>query len=177
MEDSNRLLLKSTMNNGAILGLALIIFTLLLWMLDATTNRNLSFISYGIIIAGLYLAIKSFRDQEQGGYITYGRALGAGTLTSVFAGIITSFFTFLLYTLIDPGLIDKTYLIMEQAYYDAGMSDNQIEAAMSIAKRFTNPVMMMVLGFLGSVLMGFIFSLILSIFLKKEADPFQTKTD
>ena len=177
MEEKKTSLSKSAKSYGAMLGLALIIYSLLLWMLDATTNRGLSFISYGIMIAGIFIAIKSFRDHEQGGYITYKRALWLGTLTSVFAGIITSFFAYLLYTFIDPGLIDKTYVIMEQAYYDAGMSDNQIEAAMVIAKRFTNPVMMMVFGFLGSVLVGFIFSLILSIFLKNETDPFHHETD
>ncbi|MFO7924772.1 MAG: DUF4199 domain-containing protein [Bacteroidales bacterium] len=167
-------LLKSTMNYGAMLGLALIIYSLLLWMMDATTNKYLGYVSSLITIAGIVLATRAFRDQEQGGFITYGRALAVGTLTSVFAGIITGFFTYLLYTVIDPGLIDKTYAIMEQTYYEAGMSDDQTEVAMNMAKRFTNPLMMSLLGLLGSAFMGFIFSLITSIFLKKEADPFET---
>lgn len=175
-ENQKPSLLKSTMNYGAMLGLSLIIFSLLLWMFDATTNRALAFVNYIIIIAGIVLATKTFRDQEQGGFITYGRALGVGTLTVVFAGIITGFFTYLLYTVIDPGLIDKTYAIMEEAYYDAGMSDSQIETAMNMAKRFTNPVMMSVFGFIGSAFLGFIFSLITSIFLKKEGDPFDSDT-
>ncbi len=176
MEDKNKnSLVKSTMNYGAMLGLALIIYSLLLWMFDATTNQSLGYVSFVITIVGIVLATRAYRDQEQGGYISYGRALGVGTLTALWAGIITSFFTYLLYTVIDPGLIDKTYAVMEQAYYDAGMSDDQIEMAMDMAKRFTNPLMMSVLGLLSSVFMGFIFSLITSIFLKREGDPFENE--
>ncbi len=175
-ENKQPALIKSTMNYGAMLGLALVIYTILLWMMDALARTGLASVSYIIMIAGIVFATKTFRDQEQGGFITYSRALGVGTLTCVFAGVITAFFTYLLYTVIDPGLIDKTYATMEQAYYDAGMTDSQIEMAMSMAKRFTNPVMMSVLGFLGSAFMGFIFSLITSIFLKKEEDPFEPDT-
>ncbi len=173
-EEKKTSLLRSTMNYGAMLGLALIIYTLLLWMLDKTGHTGLGLVSYLIMIVGIVLATKSFRDQESGGFISYGRALGVGTLTCVFAGIITSFFTYLLFTVIDPGLMDKTYLMMEEAYYDAGMTDSQIEVAMDMAKRFTNPVMMAVFGVFGSAFMGFIFSLITSIFLKREADPFES---
>ncbi len=167
-------LVRSTMNYGAMLGLALIIYTILLWMMDSLTRTGLASVSYLIMIAGIVFATRSFRDQEQGGVITYGRALAVGTLTCVFAGVVTAFFTYLLYTVIDTGLIDKTYAAMEQSYYDAGMTDSQIEMAMSMAKRFTNPVMMSVMSLLGSAFMGFIFSLITSIFLKKEEDPFES---
>jgi len=173
-ENQQPSLLKSTMNYGAMLGLALIIYTLLLWMFDLTTRTGLASVSYIIMIAGIILATRTFRDQEQRGFITYGRALAVGTLTCVFAGVITGFFTYILYTVIDPGLIEKTYLTMEEAYYDAGMTDSQIETAMNMAKKFTNPVMMSVFGILGSAFMGFIFSLITSIFLKKEGAPFET---
>ncbi len=175
MEDKKKTsLLKSTMNYGAMLGLALIIYSLLLWMIDMTAHTGLGLVSYVIMIVGIVLATKTFRDKEQDGYISYGRALGVGTLTSVFAGFITAFFTYLLYTVIDPGLMEKTYLMMEEAYYEAGMTDSQIEMAMNMAKRFTNPVMMAVFGVLGSAFTGFIFSLIISIFIKREADPFES---
>jgi hypothetical protein len=165
-------LLKSTMNYGAMLGIILIIYTLLTWMLDIMTNDYLRYVTFIIVIAGIVLATKTFRDQEQGGAITYGRALGVGFLTVLFSGVIVSFFTYILYAVIDPGLIEKTYLLMEEQYYEAGMTDAQIEMAMSMAKRFSNPIMMSVFGLIGYAIMGFVFSLITSIFLKKEGDPF-----
>jgi hypothetical protein len=173
-ENKQPSLIKSTISYGTMLGLVLVMYSLLLWMFDAIMNQYLGYVSFIFTIAGITLATMAFRDQEQGGFITYGRALAVGTLTAVFAGIITSVFTYLLYTVIDPGLIDKTFMMMEEKYYDAGMNDAQIEIALTMAKRFTNPVMMMVFGFFGSAFFGFIISLITSIFIKKEGDPFGT---
>lgn len=175
MEESKPSVLKSTLNYGAMLGLALVMYTLLLWMLDATQNRVLGLVSIPITIVGIILATRAFRDNEQAGYISYGRALGIGTLTAMFASLITSVFTILLYTIIDPGLLDKTHAIMEEAYYQSGLGDDQIEIAMQMAKRFTIPPVMALTGFLGGTFFGFVYSLITSIFLRKEADPFDTE--
>jgi hypothetical protein len=80
------------MNYGAMLGLAL--DNIHYSSLDdgCITRTGLASVSYIIMIAGIVLATKTFRDQEQGGFITYGRALAVGTLTCVFAGVITGFF-------------------------------------------------------------------------------------
>ena len=171
--NKNPSLLKSTLNYGFMLGLALVMFQLVVWMFDATTNRYLGFLSIPITITGIVLATKSFRDHEQGGYISYGRALGVGTLTVLFSSLITSVFSYLLYTVIDPGLIDKIHAITEEAYWESGLPEDQIETAMKMAMRFTNATMISVMGFLGGTFFGFIYSLITSIFLRKEGDPFE----
>lgn len=174
-ENKQPSLLKSTINYGAMLGLALVIVTLLAWMFDILLKPGFSYVGYALIIIGIVLATINFRDQEQGGSITYGRALGVGFLTTLFAGIVISLFSYLLYTLIDPTLIEKTYAMMEEGYYDAGMTDDQIETAMNMVKRFSNPPMMALIGLLTYMFMGLVFSLVTSIFLKKEGDPFTSE--
>jgi putative exporter of polyketide antibiotics len=171
----NPSIVKSTMNYGAMLGLVLVMYNLLLWMFDATFNQSLGYVSFIITIGGIILATRTYRDQEQGGFISYGRALGVGTLTVMFAGVVTSFFIYLLHAVIDPGLIDKNFAVMEEAYYASGMSDAQIDMAISMAKRFTNPPLMAVMGLIGNVFFGFIFSLFTSAFLKKERDHFENE--
>ena len=171
-ENKQPSLLKSTINYGAMLGLAMVIITLLAWMFDILLKPGFSYVNYALIIVGIVLATINFRDQEQGGSITYGRALGVGFLTTMFSGLVISLFSYLLYTVIDPTLVEKSYAVMEEGYYNAGMSDDQIETAMNMVKRFSNPPMMALIGFLGYVFMGLIFSLVTSIFLKKEGDPF-----
>ncbi len=173
MNENNPPVLKSTLNYGVMLGLSLVMVQLLLWMFDATTNQVLGLLSIPITVAGIALATKSFRDHEQEGFISYGRALGIGTLTVMFSSVITSVFTYLLYTVIDPGLMDKIYAATEEAYYESGLPEDQIEIAMQMAKRFSNPVIMSVMGFFGGTFFGFIFSLITSIFIRKEGDPFE----
>jgi hypothetical protein len=168
-------LIKSTVNYGAMLGLALVIYSLLLWMFDETFNQSLGYVSFGITIVGIILATRAYRDQELGGYISYGQALGVGTLTVLFSGIITTLFTWLLYNVIDTGLAERNLIFLEEAYYAAGMSDDQIDTALIMAKRFANPLVMAVMGIFGSVFFGFIFSLVTSAFLKKEGNLFEDK--
>ncbi len=126
-----------------------------------------------IMIGGIVLATRTYRDQEQGGYISYGRALGTGTLTVLFASVITAFFTLALFTVIDPGLMDRMMTMREMAMYESGLSDDQIDMAMNMAERFASPAILSLSGFAGSVFIGFIFSLITSIFLKKEGNPLE----
>lgn len=174
MENTNQSsFLKSTMNYGAMLGLALVIYSVILWMFGLTFSKPLGYLSYLLIIAGLYLGIRAFRDQESGGFISYGRALGVGTMIGLFAGVITGFFTFIMFKFMDPELVDKAILMAEEALYKRGMTEDQIEMAIKAQKMFMKPVIFAISSILGSVFMSFIFSLIISIFLKKEESPFK----
>lgn len=58
----------------------------------------------GIIVsfAVPILAIKHHRDNDLGGYITFGRSLGIGTLTGFFMGMITFVWVIILFYLIAP---------------------------------------------------------------------------
>jgi hypothetical protein len=166
-------LVKSSMNYGALLGLALVIYSLILWMLDLSTSRSLGYVSYLIIIAGLFLGMKMFRDQESGGFITYGRALGLGVMISLFAAIISGFFGYIFFKFLDPGMIEKIALMAEEQLYERGMPEEQIEMALNAQKMFMKPGFLAITSFIGYVFMGFIFSLIIAIFVKKDAPPFE----
>jgi hypothetical protein len=169
-ENKKPSLLRSTLNYGVMLGLALVIYSILLWMFNATFNQGLSYISYVIMIGGIVLATRAYRDQEQGGYISYGRSLGVGTLTVLFASVITSVYTYLLFSVIDPGLLDRLMIMREEAFYESGLADDQIDMALQMTERFARPGIMAISGFFGGVFVGFIISLITSIFLKKEEE-------
>ncbi|MTI21229.1 DUF4199 domain-containing protein, partial [Fulvivirga sp. RKSG066] len=49
---------------------------------------------------------------------------------------------------------------------ESGMSDDQIDQAMSMTETFTSPELMAVFGILGGLFFGFIISLIISAFTK-----------
>ncbi len=68
------------MNYGAMLGLVLVVISLLIYILELYENQWISIISTIALIAGIVMGIKKFRDQENGGFISYGSALGYGTL-------------------------------------------------------------------------------------------------
>ena len=120
------------------------------------------------------MAVKNYRDQDLGGFISYGKSLGTGTLIGLCGGVIAGFFTVILFTVIDPGLAQK---IIEKAQQDmiekGNLSEEQINMGISMTRKFMNPAFLFIFSILGTAFMAFIFSLLISIFTKKEQTPFQ----
>jgi len=166
--------LRSTMTMGLITGLALIIYTLLLYATNNLLKQNflLGILNYIILITGIVVGTRSFRDQSLGGYISYGKALGYGVLTCVFTGVVFGIFNYLLYEVIDPGLMEQSMKIIQEEMLNRGMSADQVEAMTQMQSRFRTPFMMLIGSIFSYSLLGLIFSLITSAFLKKDQPMF-----
>ena len=166
--------LRSTMTMGLITGLAVVIYTLLLYVTDnlVSTNTFLGLINWLILIAGIVMGTRSYRDQSLGGFITYGKALGYGVVLCVFAGIVTGLFTYLLYEVIDPGLMEKSIRVIQEEMLNSGMPADQVESMTQIQQKFRTPFMMLISSVFTYSLLGLIFSLITSAFLKKDKPLF-----
>lgn len=162
--------LKYALNAGALLGIVLMIVALIQSLLAMYDSKIFQFISYAVLIAGLLYAIKSYRDNELGGYITYGNIVGLGTLTALFAGIISGFIFYLYLKFVDDSMIAFIYSKAEQDMYDKNLSDEQIATSMEYMKSFTSAGMIALMSVLGNTFFGLVISLIAGIFLKKEAD-------
>lgn len=174
MENKNVSVWKGTLNPAMMLGFVLVIYTLILYFLDQTFNSGLGLISIVILIAGLFLGIKSFRDDSRGGILSYGQAVGAGTVISLYAGIITAVFGYILYTVIDPDLIEKMFTFMEERMIEQGqLPESLIEQQMQLFRKIMTPLTTSLFSILGSVFYGVLISLIVAIFVKREGDGFQ----
>jgi hypothetical protein len=166
---------KVALNNGIILGTALILFSLLLYILDVPYTSKASWISYIIIVIGAVLAIKQWRDKYNDGYLSYGGAFSNGFLTLLFAGILASVWTGIFFSVIAPGEIDKIIEATEEQMYqrNPNMSDSDLEMAMSWTRMMMKPWLMAIWGILGNTIAGLIISLIVAIFMKKEKPLFE----
>ncbi len=173
MEDKSSSMSKYAMTYGAIVGLILVVYSVLLYLAGLTFNRKLGIIQYIILFVGIYMGTKAYRDKALGGYIKYGKALLFGTIIAVFVGIITVFFNFIMLRYIDPGLIDKYMAVMEESFQNsrliaADQMDEMLERSReSMTAVWSLPIQVFVFS-----LFGFVFSLISSAFLKKNPNPF-----
>jgi len=61
--------------------------------------------------------------------ITFGQALGAGVIIFLYYAIIMAVFTYILYAVIDPDLIDKQLAFTEEQMMKKGMPEAAVEAA------------------------------------------------
>ncbi|HAQ21157.1 MAG TPA: hypothetical protein DCR40_18270 [Prolixibacteraceae bacterium] len=162
---------KSAMVYGLYLALVLTLFSVILYVSGLILNTTVGYISIVIMIAGIVIAQISYRNKELKGAITYGQALGFGVAIMLFAGIVSALYTLILYTFIDPALIDQMKAMQEEAMMQKGLSEDQIETAMSVASKMMSPAWLSIMGFVGSVFSGTIVSLLTSIFVKKEGNP------
>ena len=166
--------LKSAMTYGLITGVILVIYTLLLYITDNMVSQNtfLSLLQWVILAGGLYYGIKTYRDQYSEGYITYGRSVGLGVLISVFVGVILGVFTYLLYAVIDPGLLEKSMKLAQEELLNSGMSEEQVESATEMQRALNSPILMLFSSVLSFAFFGTIISLVVSIFTKNEKPIF-----
>src|SRR4051812_47080981 len=94
---------KVAMNYGTLFGLCGVAVFLLFYFIGLDMQSKMpSFSQYALLIFFIVIGIKSYRDEDLGGSISYGKALGTGTLIGLFGGIITGVFTLLFFTYIAP---------------------------------------------------------------------------
>jgi len=170
MEEKQNSVIASSLTSGIIVGIVLIVFSLLMYFLDVDPQSKIMWLSYLILAAGLWWAIISYRNKLPGGYLTYGKAFSAGFFTGLFASIILAIFTFIYVQYIDTTLIDKILANTENKILNKqpNISDEDLDRALSMTRKFTNPSMMSIFSFVGNTILSTLFSLIIAIFAKRE---------
>ena len=173
MENQSNSVNPLAMSYGLYMGLALILNAVIFYVMGSPFSQVSGYITYAIIIAGIGIVMRTFRENHPEAGVPYGRALGLGTLTSLFASLILGFFTFVLFKIVDKTLIDKFLTFMEEQLLRSGITDNQADTFMPMYRKVLTPLTYS-LGMIFSITInGFIFSLILAIFFKrKSTDPF-----
>jgi len=162
---------KANLTNGLILGLIGIVYSLLMYFFNLTFNKALGYILLLILIVALYFLVKSYRDNYLHGYITFGRAFGAGVIISLYFAIISAIFVYVLYKIIDPGLMDKSLAYAEETMTKKEYSQEIIESGMKMQRKMMKPEIMSLFGFFVNMVYGAVMALLVGIFVRKEGNP------
>lgn len=160
---------------GAIWGAVSIVSSLIGYITDTSPSMPqngsvswiYSLIGIGVAIWAITTAIRTDRDQQLGGYIDLSRCIGIGSLTGLVSGVIGAVFSFLYMTVINPGFKEQMMEAMQAAWAEQGMSEEQIEMAMSMTS-FFNPVSMSLMQVVAGALAGLVIGLIAGLFMKRE---------
>ena len=107
---------KANLTNGLILGLVGVVYSLLMYFLNLSLNKSQSYVFMIVQIVVLYFLLKSYRDNFMHGQITIGQSVSAGVIINIYYAVIMAIFTYILYTVIDTGLIAKQLAINVSAY-------------------------------------------------------------
>jgi len=162
---------KSCFKFGIILGLVYIVISVLFYVMDLTfaTWAMIPNIIVGLIV--LFLLQRSYRDTCENGFITYGKALGSGMIMFIYAAVLVAIYTYILYAVIDPGLIDKTIAVSTAKLEAKGMPQAAIDAATKMQEKMMKPWIISVSAIFNTLISGLLMSLISSIFVSKKGNP------
>jgi hypothetical protein len=174
-------MLKPAISNASIISVALIILTLVFYLLKQVQSNVEMVLGYAIFLAGLIYSIKSYRDENLGGFISYGQSLGFSVVIGAFTGIITGIFIFIFYTHIAPEVLEelrqKAILETERRMLqmNPNISDSELDTVINIQLKFLTPGILFLASVFSTAIQGLLMGLIVSIFMKrKNPDPFAT---
>jgi len=169
--EKKRSIWKETLNYGIIYGLITVVLSVLTYMFDLTFKPWIIWPSLLLGVVVLFFLLRSYRDHYNNGYISYGKSVGAGVIISIYAAIISAIYIYVLYSFIDPGLMDKSMAITEARMVDKGVPEAAIEKAMEMQAKMMKPWFTSLMSIFNSVLYGLILSLIVSLFVMKKGNP------
>ena len=173
MEANRPSILRPAMTYGLIIALVIIIFAVLQWILNLQKSTLMNWLSIASYFTVLYFCLKNWRDEYNGGYIRYGQSLNAGILFMFFASIIYAFYFVIYVKWMDPTYISRYLDSIEEIYYKRDMPEEQITQVMSWLAKLRGPGMQFFWGIVGTTFTGVLLSLIVSIFIRKEGDPYK----
>ena len=153
---------------GIILAAISIIYFLITAMMQINTNEGAArWISLVFAIVVFYLAHKYYKDNGDS-FMSYGQGIGIAFWISLIASTASSIFTYIYIKFIDPEWVNIILDAQLEGMQEKGMSDEEIEMAMSMTEKFMTPEMILIFGIVIGISMGLIVALIVTIFTQKK---------
>jgi len=175
MEEKEPTLFQHALKWGLIVGAISIALTCVAYAVDYSMLANWKFgIFIFVFLIGITIYAGMNYRNETGGFIAYGKAFQHAFILMAVSGLVSTAFTILLYTVIDPELPAKlTDVAIENAeamMKNFGMPEDQLDKAMEdTRKRTENQFSISGLGMgygIGLIIYA-VLSLITSIFVRK----------
>lgn len=154
--------MKALLKVGLAIGILTACWQLIMIAAGWLTNPRTSSLFYIVIL--IQIAILIWGMRQTAASKTYGAQLGFGTAASLVAGIFLFAYSLILMTVLFPNLIGEIKTMQAEALKKAGTNDAQISAAMALQ----TPMVQSIMGFLGTVVTGFLASAIIAIFVRKK---------
>ena len=164
---------KPALIYGAILGFVSVFLSLVFYFIGMATDSWTNWVNMLIILALLVYLMLHYRKEYLGGYASFGQIF---VMVLVSAGIVSTIigalYTYLLYSVIDPGLVEQLKIATEEKI----MSNSRIPESMyddifeKMEKR-TTAAFMTKMSLIMGLIVNAIIGLIVAAFIRKEETP------
>ena len=132
------------------------------------TGQKLDWLRLAISFVVLYLGIKAVREEAPGKGLTYGQALGAGTLISLYAALMGAVYNYIHLKFINPNFFTYNLNLVREQMAAKGVPDAQIDRTADMMEKWSGPGIYACVGILIGFFFCFIVSLIVAAILKRE---------
>lgn len=156
---------------GGLAGIALQMIWQVMGWSDYSNNfsaGNLALMPLGWIvgIGATALGIKQYRDEHNGGFISFGSGFGMGMMIALVTAVLSAVFVV---AYMGDVIQDAMSIAMQEQFESQGLDDEQIEEATKMAGMFTSKPAMVVYSLIGGLFGGLFYSLIAAAIMKRDA--------
>jgi hypothetical protein len=170
--------IKLPLNYGSMAGVAAFVIFLLIYVAGGNPLGGMSWLAAWVPILFIVLGIKKHRDQNLGGYISYGQALGTGVIISLVFASLYAILVYLFGTLIDDVIVtmtkeesmkgmDAMSQYLSEEMYDQIIEELEKTSVVTLARG----------ELFNKTFGGIIITLIAAAFLKKSRHPLEEAED
>jgi predicted PurR-regulated permease PerM len=128
------------------------------------------------LVIGIYIfvrAVQEHRDQQLGGYISFGRAFVVVLLAVIISTLASTLFNYLYFNFINPSAVDTLLETIGEMYEKLGLSEEIIEQTMEQQRAaFKSPMSIITSGLFGGAVGGSIIGLIMAAIMKRDRPKF-----
>ncbi|TAE73067.1 MAG: DUF4199 domain-containing protein [Bacteroidetes bacterium] len=152
---------------GLFIGLGVWCYSLAVHFLNLN-DFELSWLKSVIWIAGMMIAIKEFRTQNEE-LLTYKQGLNIGILSSTIGSFFEALFLLLNIIVLNPKLPEMYRALMMKSYENADLSEKELAQITDLVAFASKPNMLFIGTVLGGILFGLFFSLVLSAIMRSDS--------
>jgi hypothetical protein len=150
------------------------LFNLLMYFTGFQTEKLASgkyfqWLGLVMIFVVLWLGIKAVRDEAPTKGMSYGRAVGTGTLIAFYSGLMSAIYSFIHFKFINTEFADYQLAIIRQKWEAAGMAEAKMDQAEKFTRAMMSPVAQAIMTPFFVTLIGVLCALIIAAFLKRPA--------
>jgi len=162
---------------GGLISVCWYIFSVQVFKLNMSMNESLFFGYASMVLAFslIFIGIRNFRDNYNGGAISFGKAIKIGLLITAIASTVYVGVWLIDYYFFTPDYMDKyaasVLADMKAKHASQASIDKEMAELASYAKMYKNPFFNALLTYTEIVPVGVVISLIAALILKKKSEP------
>lgn len=170
METKQASVKSVAVNYGALLGVVSILLSVIAYVMNVHLERPtwLSVLSIGVMILFIVYGLKAFK-KDNDGFLSLGEAIKVGLAIALVSGIIGVLYQYVFVSFIEPDYVEQMVEITELNMIEdnPNMPQEQRDMAINMTRKFMSPGIMVAIGIIVSLFLGFIISLIGGLVMKE----------